>query len=170
MYLNELSDIITKYCNLTLGLLVMMGLLFSACTHIPDKMIPPSSQSGITPLVNYALSLKGKPYRYGKESPQEGFDCSGFIQHVYGRHGVLLPRTTREMAYSLPPVATSNLYPGDLVFFNTNGYRFSHVGLYVNNDTFIHAPSRRTGKVVVSSLNNQYWKSHFTGVRRPKMR
>lgn len=170
MHLNELSDIFMKYCNLMLGLLVMMGLLFSGCTHIPDKMIPPSPPSGITPLVNYALSLKGKPYRYGKESPQEGFDCSGFIQHVYERHGVLLPRTTREMAHSLPPVATSHLYPGDLVFFNTNGYRFSHVGLYVNNDTFIHAPSRRTGKVVVSSLNNRYWKSHFTGVRRPKMR
>jgi cell wall-associated NlpC family hydrolase len=59
------------------------------------------------------------------------------------------------------------VHSGDLVFFDTNGKTFSHVGLYVDNDNFIHAPSARTGKVLVSSLKNNYWQQHFVGVRRP---
>jgi cell wall-associated NlpC family hydrolase len=67
----------------------------------------------------------------------------------------------------LPKIEKNDLRSGDLVFFNTNGGRYSHVGLLVKDDDFIHAPSRLTGKVLVSSLNNSYWQKHFTGVRRP---
>jgi len=79
-----------------------------------------------------------------------------------------MPRTTREMAISLPRIDKYELKSGDLVFFNTDGNTYSHVGLLVKDDQFVHAPSRRTGRVLVSSLNNRYWRKHFTGARRPR--
>ncbi|MSS76436.1 MAG: NlpC/P60 family protein, partial [Methyloglobulus sp.] len=94
--------------------------------------------------------------------------CSGFVRHVFGRHGVWLPRTVREMASALPTVPNYELRSGDLVFFNTSGKTYSHVGIFIDEDKFIHAPSQRTGRVLVSSLNNSYWRQRFVGVRRPK--
>jgi cell wall-associated NlpC family hydrolase len=119
--------------------------------------------------VSYALSLQGIPYRYGKGSPGEGFDCSGFVKHVYGRHGVLLPRTVREMAQTLPAVGKEARRPGDLLFFNTSGRSFSHVGIYLGEDAFVHAPSSQTGRVMVSSLKRPFWWRRFLGVRRPEV-
>lgn len=139
-------------------------ILASGCASVPD--IKPV-QTRRSPVISYALSLQGIPYRYGKESPNEGFDCSGFVQHVYKHHGIALPRTTKEMAQTLPKIAKSNLQSGDLLFFNVNGKPFSHVGIYVDNNDFVHAPSRRTGKVLVSSLNNRYWSKRLIGIRRP---
>ncbi|MBM4207401.1 MAG: NlpC/P60 family protein [Gammaproteobacteria bacterium] len=142
-------------------------VLITGCTSTPDIKPPlPPQQSG-SPLINYALSLQGAPYRYGKASPEEGFDCSGFVMHVYGRYGVYLPRTAAEMASALPSVSQETMQSGDLVFFNTNGRTYSHVGLFINDDKFIHAPSQRTGRVLISSLTNSYWRKHFTGIRRP---
>lgn len=148
-------------------LLVPLAIaLLSGCASTPEA--PPASLARPrSPLVNYALSLQGAPYRYGKETPREGFDCSGFVRHVYRRQGVNLPRTVKDMALVLPPVPKQAMVSGDLVFFNTTGKPFSHVGIYVNNDKFIHAPSQRTGHVLVSSLKNQYWQKRFMGVRRP---
>jgi len=140
-------------------------LLMAGCAGMPEKT--PMGGADNTKLVNYALSLQGTPYRYGKASPAEGFDCSGFVKHVYEKHGVSLPRTTREMAASLPPVDKQERRPGDLIFFNTSGKPFSHVGIYVGNDSFVHAPSSRTGRVIVSSLGRSYWWQRFIGVRRP---
>jgi cell wall-associated NlpC family hydrolase len=134
-------------------------VLFSGCAGVPETKYSST--------VDYALSLQGAPYRYGKASPEEGFDCSGFVKHVYEHQGVLLPRTVQGMAQSLTQVAKDDLHSGDLVFFNTNGKPFSHVGIYVNDDKFIHAPSRRTGKVLVSSLKNSYWRNRFICARRP---
>ncbi len=140
-------------------------VLIAGCATAPE--IKPVQQKP-RPLIEYALSLQGIPYRYGKESPEEGFDCSGFVQHVYDKHGVHLPRTVREMAAVLPPVSKYDLRSGDLVFFNTSGKTYSHVGIFIQDDKFIHAPSRRTGHVLVSSMNNSYWHKRFTGVRRPR--
>lgn len=122
----------------------------------------------LPPVTSYALSLVGTPYRYGSASKDEGFDCSGFVRHVYQRHGIQLPRTAWEMAGALP--RADDLRSGDLVFFNTGSGAFSHVGLFVSGDQFVHASSNRTGKVLVSSLNNPYWRKHFTGIRRPLSR
>jgi cell wall-associated NlpC family hydrolase len=146
-------------------ILLISVALTSGCASGPE--IKPVVVRKHSPVISYALSLQGVPYRYGNESPRDGFDCSGFVKHVYEHHGISLPRTTKEMAQALPPIPKSYLQPGDLVFFNTNGKPFSHVGIYVDHDDFIHAPSRRTGKVLVSSLNNRYWRKHFTGIRRP---
>ena len=141
-------------------------LLFSGCASVPE--IKPADQQGQSTVISYALSLQGVPYRYGKDSPEEGFDCSGFVTHVYKKQGITLPRTVKDMALTLPPIPKNDVLSGDLVFFNTNGYSFSHVGIYINNDRFVHAPSKRTGKVLVSSLKNQYWQKHYTGARRPR--
>ena len=151
---------------ITKQILPLIIVLFTGCSSVP-KITQQVAKPALSPAINYALSLQGAPYRYGKASPREGFDCSGFVQHVYKRHGVYLPRTVREMASSLPKIGKNDLRSGDLVFFNTNGGRYSHVGLLVKDDDFIHAPSRRIGKVLVSSLHNSYWRKHFTGVRRP---
>lgn len=147
--------------------IVLLSILIVGCASAPEPPAPSSVRATPKPVVAYALSLRGKPYRYGKESPQEGFDCSGFVRHVYRQQGVLLPRTSREMAIKLPPVPKNAIQSGDLLFFNIDGKVFSHVGIYINNDNFIHSPSQRTGKVTVSSLKNNYWQKRFMGIRRP---
>lgn len=142
-------------------------LLLVGCAGTPE--FKPIIVQKPDSLIGYALSLQGVPYRYGKETPEEGFDCSGFVRHVYGQKGIRLPRTVREMALALPPISKDNLHPGDLVFFNTESSNyFSHVGIFVKDDQFIHAASGRTGKVLVSSMRNSYWRKRFVGVRRPR--
>lgn len=142
-------------------MLLAVSILFSACSSVPESR-PDYSSS-----VNYALTLQGKPYQYGKASPEEGFDCSGFVKHVYEHQGVSLPRTTEGMAQTLPPAPKNELRSGDLIFFNTNGKPYSHVGIYMSNDDFIHAPSHNSGKVQISSLKNRYWGERFSCARRP---
>lgn len=143
--------------------LLVVGII--GCSTTPE--LTPQVQTQPSELVQYALSLQGIPYRYGKESPEEGFDCSGFVKHVYGRYGIALPRSANAMASVLPPISPYELRPGDLVFFNTSGKTYSHVGIFVNDDKFIHAPSQRTGRVLVSNLTNSYWQKRFVGARRP---
>jgi cell wall-associated NlpC family hydrolase len=145
-------------------LLVTALLGLAGCASTPERPSLPAGEA--SRVVNYAMTLQGAPYRPGKESPREGFDCSGFVQHVYGRHGISLPRTAREMANRLPAVDKSKRQPGDLVFFNT-GSPFSHVGIYVGSNRFIHAPSQHTGHVLVSDMAGPYWWPRFTAVRRP---
>jgi len=146
------------------GALLIAVIVAPGCASIPE--VKPAAQQR-SPIIVYALSLQGIPYRYGKDSPDEGFDCSGFVKHVYEHHGITLPRTTEQMAQTLPKIPNSNLQSGDLVFFNMNGKPFSHVGIYVDHNDFVHAPSHRTGRVLVSSLNNRYWRIRLIGIRRP---
>ncbi len=150
---------------------MLLAVLLGGCAGHQTKIQPvPQSydpvSSGRRAVVHYALGLRGTPYRWGKESPSEGFDCSGFVQHVFSRHGVRLPRTARQMADHLRKVDQRTRQPGDLVFFNTTGEPFSHVGIYIGNDAFVHSSSVR-GKVIVSALNGNYWLEHFLGFRRP---
>lgn len=157
-------DILCKCKRLMRGTVIVAALL-GGCATAPEK--PATRAATKPPVVGYALSLQGTPYRYGKESPSEGFDCSGFVKHVYQHHGVQLPRTVKAMAQALPPVDKDERRPGDLLFFNTSGRAYSHVGIYVGNDSFVHAPSSHTGRVIVSSLHLPYWWHRFIGVRRP---
>ena len=157
------------YNSFIIRLLIPAAIaLFSGCSSVPEKVSEIKPVAHQSPLIIYALSLQGIPYRYGKDSPEEGVDCSGFVKHVYEKQGITLPRTVKDMALSLPQIPKNEVHSGDLVFFNTNGNSFSHVGIYVNNDKFVHAPSQRTGKVLVSSLKNQYWHKHYIGARRPR--
>ena len=119
-------------------------------------------------LFGSAMGLLGVAYRYGGTSANTGFDCSGFMQHIFRRSmQINLPRTSAEQARMGEPVSRSDLQPGDMVFFNTAGRRISHVGLYIGNNRFIHAP--RTGKnIEITSLDNKYWGSRYVTARRVK--
>lgn len=125
-----------------------------------------SMQTGAHDLAVYALGLIGVAYRFGGESPEDGLDCSGLVRHVVQQvSGVLLPRTAREMSRVGGAVAKAELVPGDLVFFNTRRFAFSHVGIYVGDARFIHAP--RVGRdVEIASLDSAYWRQRFDGARR----
>lgn len=149
------------------GLLFLLALLAAGCASTPKA--PPPAPDAAAQVVEYALSLEGSPYVYGKASPEEGFDCSGFVWHVYRRQGVRLPRTTEQMALVLPEVEPGERRPGDLLFFHTSGKPFSHVALYLGGEEFIHAPSSKTGRVMVSGLGQPYWRQRLVGVRRPPL-
>ncbi|MSQ66866.1 MAG: NlpC/P60 family protein [Gammaproteobacteria bacterium] len=118
-------------------------------------------------LVAYATSMQGKPYLSGGESPRRGFDCSGLVHHVFGQFNFEIPRNTAAMAQRLPSVDLADLRAADLVFFDTQGPRYSHVGIYLGDGRFVHAPSPRTGRVIISSMADQYWNQHLSGARRP---
>ena len=117
-------------------------------------------------LVVRALSLLGVNYRFGGNSPDSGLDCSGLVRHVFEEAaGLMLPRRSEEMSRQGQKVALDQLRPGDLVFFNTLRRAFSHVGIYVGNGKFVHAPSKG-GVVRVESIDSQYWSKRFNGARR----
>lgn len=127
------------------------------------------SRSGADQLIGSAMGLLGVAYRYGGTSVRTGFDCSGFMQHIFSTTmGISLPRTAAEQARMGESVNRSELQPGDMVFFRTMGRgRISHVGLYIGNDRFIHAP--RTGKnIEITSLGHKYWGAKYAFARRVK--
>jgi cell wall-associated NlpC family hydrolase len=128
---------------------------------------PPAYAEASDDVSMYAVSLVGSPYRLGGTSPETGVDCSGFVGHVFRQAaGVELPRDSRAISRAAQPVARDELQPGDLVFFNTLNRAFSHVGIYLGDDRFVHAASSRTGEVMVSDLGNPYWRQRFDGARR----
>ncbi len=113
-----------------------------------------------------AMGMIGIRYTFGGRNPDTGFDCSGLVRYVFDRvTGRLLPHNSYEMARMGTSVGQGELEPGDLVFFNTRGKRFSHVGIYVGDGRFIHAPSRG-GRVHIVNMDGQYWASRFNGARR----
>lgn len=115
-----------------------------------------------------AIGLVGTPYRYGGNTPDGGFDCSGLINYVYrGAAGVALPRSTREMnAMRGTAVGREALRAGDLLFFATSGgRRVSHAAIYVGEGRFVHAPSTG-GTVRLDSLSNSYWQKSYLGAKR----
>lgn len=140
--------------------------LLSACSnHVPPPAAPKPPGLNLA-LIRDALSFEGTPYTYGGDDPEEGFDCSGFVRYIYLRHGIDLPRTAQGMATALEPVPFSHKKKGDLVFFNTNGSPYSHVGIVSDPAHFIHASTTKRG-VVISELESPYWSDRITGVRRP---
>lgn len=117
-------------------------------------------------VVVHAIGFVGVPYRRGGESAEHGFDCSGFVQVAFQQSlGVSLPRSAAEQAHATSVINRSDLLPGDLVFFNTLGSRFSHVGIYVGEGRFIHSP-RSGARVRLESMQTTYWNRRFTGARR----
>lgn len=117
-------------------------------------------------LVDEALSYLGIRYRFGGTSPATGLDCSGLVLNVFRNAvGLDLPRTAREMAKLGDQVGRQDLKPGDLVFFNTMRRTFSHVGIYLGEGKFVHAPSSG-GKVRIESISTRYWAQRFNGARR----
>jgi cell wall-associated NlpC family hydrolase len=119
-----------------------------------------------TGMVVQAMSLLGVPYRRGGNTESTGFDCSGFVRHLYENSvGRLLPRRAEEQARATQVINKEELKPGDLVFFNTMRRTFSHVGIYVGDGQFIHSP--RAGQSVrVEDMRSAYWQKRFNGARR----
>ena len=117
-------------------------------------------------LVIQAMGLLGVPYKRGGTSEEKGFDCSGFVRHMFEKSvGLVLPRRAEEQAKVTEEINRSELKPGDLVFFNTMKRTFSHVGIYIGDGKFIHAP--RPGKSVrVDDMREAYWQKRFNGARR----
>ena len=113
-----------------------------------------------------AMSLIGVKYKYGGATPEAGLDCSGFVRYVFQNSmNIALPHNALAMAQSGSRINKEELKPGDLVFFNTLGRTFSHVGIYMGDNRFIHSP--RAGKSVeITNIGQSYWSSRFTGARR----
>jgi len=117
-------------------------------------------------IVSASLNALGVPYAWGGDKPDEGFDCSGLVLFVFRKAaGLDLPHRARLQRKLGKPVSLAKLEPGDLVFFNTRGNPASHVGIYIGNHRFVHAPSRGS-KVRVDTLGNDYWAKRYTGGRR----
>jgi cell wall-associated NlpC family hydrolase len=113
-----------------------------------------------------ALLALGLDYRYGGNSPVTGFDCSGLVAHVYREAwGIDLPRNTLAQSKSGVPVSLSELQAGDLVFYDTLKRPYSHVGIYLGDGRFVHAP-KSGARVRVESLESSYWARRFNGARR----
>jgi cell wall-associated NlpC family hydrolase len=145
-------------------ILLLFILLLGACASAQsDGRIADSATQN---LASYARSLIGVPYKFRGDSPSTGFDCSGFVGHVF-RHttGIKLPRSSNEMSRVGQSISKGDLHSGDLVFFNTLHQRSSHVGIYMDDDHFIHAPSSG-GSVRMENMRDAYWKKHFDGARR----
>lgn len=134
---------------------------------LPDaKAAAPSAADRIKTVLQRSFALLGTPYRWGGSSPENGFDCSGLVGYVFRTIGIDLPRVSRAMANEGAPVADRTaLAEGDLVFFGRNGGRVDHVGIYIGDGKFVHAP--RTGRdVTVSDLSTGYWSQKYLQARR----
>lgn len=129
-------------------------------------VVAPENPAAANAVLMRALSLVGTPYRYGGNTPQGGFDCSGLVNYVYKDMLELkLPRTSRELAQVQGPrIAPERLAAADLVFFGSGG-GVSHVGIYVGEGRFVHAPSTG-GTVRLDHLDGPYWRDHYSGARR----
>ena len=139
-------------------------------THTTARTVQPvrigniDRTQGSQELMLHSMGLVGTPYRWGGSSTATGFDCSGMIQFVYKNAlGISLPRTARDMAAASRKIPDSRLKAGDLVFFNTGGAnKYSHVGLYIGNGEFIHAPS--SGKTIkTEKLSSPFYAKNYLG-------
>ena len=141
-------------------LLADRGLL-TKIDHVRQNVSQKASE-----LVVNAMGFLGVPYKWGGTDANTGFDCSGFVVSVYQQSiGLLLPRKAEQQAAATQKIDQTDLQPGDLVFFNTMRRAFSHVGIYVGNGKFIHAP-RAGAEVRVESMSGSYWQNRFNGARR----
>lgn len=150
-------------------ILLLFVLLLSACASNKHDVRSHDAAS-TTKLTSFAQSLLGSRYKYGGNSPDTGFDCSGFVDYVFQRSaGVSLPRTAQKISRHGASVKSSQLREGDLVFFDTNNENYSHVGIYLGGGRFIHAPSGG-GRVRIEDMSMDYWKKHYNGARRITLR
>ena len=140
-----------------------LALLLAACASTPPSPVV-TDPAAAERAAGQALKMVGKPYRYGGATPA-GFDCSGLVQYSYKQAGVALPRSTEALMRTSTPLRGMHLRRGDLLFFDQDGKKKSHVGIYLGDGKFVHAPS--SGKQVrTDKLDSPYWKKHLAEVRR----
>ena len=141
-------------------LVVLAALLLLGACSSPYKSPTRHDTVRAEQVAQLARTMVGAPYKYGGLNPKTGFDCSGLVYFTHRSVGVTLPRTSQAQYRSTRPIRRDDLEPGDLVFFRLRRSKISHVGIYLGDDRFVHAPS--SGKVVrINSLENPYWDKHF---------
>ena len=147
-----------------------LTLALAACSTLPPVATPPATGPGqrheAAEALFHALATLDIDDRYGGSTRASGFDCSGLVVHVYREaFGMVLPREAKDQARVGRRVDAARLEPGDLVFYNTLGEPFSHVGIYIGDGRFVHAP--RSGAAVrVENMRSRYWVQRFDGARR----
>ena len=158
--------------------MLLTSLFLAGCGHAPVKQasrpsserswpqVAPSNPAAANSVLMRALSLVGTPYRYGGNTPDSGFDCSGLVNYVYRDVlDIRLPRTSSSLAQVQGPrIDPTRLATGDLVFFGSRG-NVTHVGIYVGEGRFVHAPSSG-GTVRLDHLDGNYWRDRYTGAKR----
>jgi murein DD-endopeptidase len=143
-------------------LAIFLGLIVAGCASNPAA--PVTDPASAERAAGSALKMVGKPYRYGGSTPA-GFDCSGLVQYSYKQAGVALPRSTDDLLRNSTALRGAHLRRGDLLFFDQEGKKKSHVGIYLGDGRFVHAPS--SGKTVrTDRLDSPYWKKHLSEARR----
>ena len=150
---------------LALSLAVLAALAGCSSTpDFPERTTVRASNDTAAKALDYAKEMLGKPYKYAGDTP-EGFDCSGLVKYSYGRAGIAMPRDTQSQRRMSMLVSEHAMREGDLLFFDQEGKKTSHVGMYLGKGRFIHAPSSG-GKVRTDSINAEFWKKHFVEARR----
>jgi murein DD-endopeptidase len=147
---------------------VVIPLVVAGCASLPGAAPSPAvsrtTAAEADRAAAVAASMVGKPYRYGGSAPS-GFDCSGLVNFSFGKSGVPVSRDTALLREQARPISTAKLRRGDLLFFDQGGKKFSHVGIYLGDERFVHAPSTG-GRVRIDRLDSEYWRAHFLEARR----
>ncbi|MEO8802534.1 MAG: C40 family peptidase [Rudaea sp.] len=152
-------------------IITLVVMQFAACSRNNERSQAPQYERGAQANPNdilfRAISLVGTPYRYGGNTPDGGFDCSGLVDYVFRTvAGIALPRTADEISHMrAQKVLRSQLESGDIVLFHTGGRGIGHVGIYVGKGRFVHAPNSG-GTVRLDSLASPYWSEHYSGAMR----
>jgi murein DD-endopeptidase len=154
---------IPRFLFLPIALLALYGC---ASTPSPSSasLRVKASDTTASKAADTAVSMLGKPYKYGGNTPT-GFDCSGLVHYSYSRVGVDVSRDTRTLKTQTSMTSVSDLRRGDLLFFDQEGQKSSHVGIFIGDGRFVHAPSTG-GKVRTEKLDAKYWQKHFVEARR----
>ncbi|MGH8284828.1 MAG: C40 family peptidase [Steroidobacteraceae bacterium] len=149
-------------------LLLAAGLLIAGCRSVPPEPAPASELPDAVPigegLARSALALLGAPYRFGGTTPA-GFDCSGLVFYVHDRAGFTVPRTAAAQRRAARPIPLDVLEAGDLVFFRISAAQVDHVGVYVGDGRFVHAP-RSARPVALERLDDPYYRTRLVGAGR----
>lgn len=157
--------------NTHVNVLILSVFLVFSCglCHADDAKDPgllEQASSSVQEVLISAVALTGTPYKFGGTSPDTGFDCSGFVRYVFQQAANLtLPHGARAISQIGKSIPVDQLQPGDLVFYNTLKSAFSHVGIYIGDNRFIHAPSDGGGVHIVN-MQDEYWVKRFNGARR----
>lgn len=140
------------------------ALLAAGCGHTPPGRPTGYSPAAGDKAADTALAMVGRPYKFTGDTPA-GFDCSGLVRYSYLTAGMDLPHGTKSLMGITRSVGFRNARKGDLLFFDQEGKKYSHVGIYVGSDQFVHAPSTG-GKVRRDSITDPYWNKHYLDTRR----
>ncbi len=146
---------------LMLGI-TMLSLALTGCSTVPVSQLPVTGARA--EVVDTAFAMLGRPYRYGGSAPS-GFDCSGLVQFSYRQAGLHVPRTARDQYERATPIPENRVQPGDLLFFSLGSRRVAHVGIYVGDGKFIHAPASGQ-RVIESRLDDPFWQHHLVRAGR----